>query len=59
MDRWQTYAQAEHIGVWHKEGTMKQIEPPGDHLVVKPKPREEKTKGGIFLPDTPSKERPM
>jgi chaperonin GroES len=27
--------------------------------VVKPVEREEKTKGGIFLPDTASKERPM
>ena len=27
--------------------------------MVKPADREEKTKGGIFLPDTASKERPM
>ena len=27
--------------------------------MVKPAEREEKTKGGIFLPDTASKERPM
>ena len=38
---------------------MKQVQPLGDRVVVKPKPREEKTKGGIFLPDTASKERPM
>jgi len=28
-------------------------------VVVKPMEREERTKGGIFLPDTASKERPM
>jgi chaperonin GroES len=28
-------------------------------VVVKPVEREEKTKAGIFLPDTASKERPM
>jgi chaperonin GroES len=47
------------MDVWHKEGTMKQVQPLGDRVVVKPKLREEKTKGGIFLPDTASKERPM
>lgn len=36
-----------------------QVRPLHDRVVVKPKPREEKTKGGIFLPDTASKERPM
>ncbi len=35
------------------------IQPLADRVVVKPKPKEEKTKGGIFLPDTASKERPM
>jgi chaperonin GroES len=35
------------------------IRPLGDRVVVKPVEREEKTKGGIFLPDTASKERPM
>ena len=35
------------------------IQPLGDRVVVKPKPREERTKGGLFLPDTASKERPM
>lgn len=35
------------------------IKPLGDRVVVKPVEREEKTKGGIFLPDTASKERPM
>ena len=35
------------------------IWPLGDRVVVKPAEREEKTKGGIFLPDTASKERPM
>jgi chaperonin GroES len=36
-----------------------QIKPLGDRVVVKPKPKEERTKGGIFLPDTAAKERPM
>ncbi len=35
------------------------VRPLGDRVVVKPKPREEKTKGGVILPDTASKERPM
>jgi chaperonin GroES len=35
------------------------IRPLGDRVVIKPAEREEKTKGGIFLPDTASKERPM
>jgi chaperonin GroES len=35
------------------------IKPLGDRVVIKPAEREEKTKGGIFLPDTASKERPM
>jgi len=35
------------------------IQPLASRVVVKPKPKEEKTKGGIFLPDTASKERPM
>src|SRR5215468_9416315 len=35
------------------------IRPLGDRVVVKPVDREEKTKGGIYLPDTASKERPM
>ncbi|WP_298816672.1 co-chaperone GroES [Chloroflexus sp.] len=35
------------------------IRPLGDRVVVKPVEREEKTKTGIFLPDTASKERPM
>lgn len=36
-----------------------QIKPLGDRVVVRPKPKEERTKGGIFLPDTAAKERPM
>ena len=35
------------------------VRPLGDRVVVKPKPKEEKTKGGVILPDTASKERPM
>jgi len=35
------------------------IRPLADRGVIKPVEREEKTKGGIFLPDTASKERPM
>jgi chaperonin GroES len=35
------------------------LQPLGDRVVVKPKPKEEKTKSGIFLPDTAAKERPM
>ena len=35
------------------------IRPLADRVVVKPADREEKTKSGIYLPDTASKERPM
>ena len=34
------------------------IRPLADRVVVKPADREAQTKGGIFLPDTASKERP-
>jgi chaperonin GroES len=35
------------------------IRPLADRVVIKPADREEKTKGGIYLPDTASKERPQ
>jgi chaperonin GroES len=35
------------------------IQPLSDRVVVKPAEHEAQTKGGIFLPDTASKERPM
>lgn len=35
------------------------IRPLGDRVVIKPADREDKTRSGIFLPDTASKERPM
>jgi chaperonin GroES len=35
------------------------IRPLGDRVVVKPAEREEVTKGGIYLPDTATKERPQ
>ncbi len=34
------------------------IKPLGDRIVIKPAPAEEKTKGGIILPDT-AKEKPV
>ncbi|MCL6611623.1 MAG: co-chaperone GroES [Peptococcaceae bacterium] len=34
------------------------IRPLGDRIVVKPIPQEEKTRGGIFLPET-AKEKPQ
>ncbi|MBO9324214.1 MAG: co-chaperone GroES [Roseiflexus sp.] len=40
-------------------GTDFRVRPLADRVVVKPVEREEKTKGGIYLPDTASKERPM
>jgi chaperonin GroES len=36
-----------------------QIRPLADRVVIKPQEREEKTRGGIFLPDTASKEKPQ
>jgi len=38
------------------EGTH--LKPLGDRVVIKPQPREEKTKSGIYLPDT-AKEKPQ
>ncbi len=37
---------------------MAKLQPLADRLVVKPIEREEKTKGGIYLPDT-AKEKPQ
>jgi chaperonin GroES len=34
------------------------IQPLGDRVLVKPLEKEEKTKGGIFIPDT-AKEKPQ
>src|SRR5262245_49096658 len=41
-----------------QEVKIMHIQPLGDRVVVKPKPKEERTKGGIYLPDTATKERP-
>ncbi len=38
---------------------MINLRPLGDRVVVKPITREEKTKAGIYLPDTAAKEKPM
>ena len=38
---------------------IKKIKPLGDRLLVKPIIEEEKTRGGIVLPDTVSKEKPQ
>lgn len=35
------------------------IQPLADRVVVKPQDKEERTRGGIFLPDTASKEKPQ
>lgn len=35
------------------------IRPLGERVVVKPQKQEEKTEGGIYLPETASKERPQ
>jgi|SRR3954447_6397864 len=35
------------------------IRPLADRVVVKPQEKEEKTRGGIYLPDTASKEKPQ
>ncbi len=34
------------------------IKPLSDHILIEPLPKEEKTKGGILLPETVEKERP-
>lgn len=34
------------------------LRPLGDHVIVKPLEQDEKTKGGIYLPDTASKDKP-
>lgn len=38
---------------------VKKIRPLGDRILVKPLEEEEKTRGGIVLPDTISKEKPQ
>jgi len=35
------------------------IRPLADRVVIKPQEKEEKTRGGIYLPDTASKEKPQ
>lgn len=40
-----------------KSKTVTKVKPLGDHILVKPAEAEEKTKGGIILPDT-AKEKP-
>jgi chaperonin GroES len=37
---------------------MATLKPLGDRVVIKPMPREERTKSGIYLPDT-AKEKPQ
>ncbi len=38
---------------------VKELKPLGDRVLIKPKVKEEKSKGGILLPDTVSKEKPQ
>lgn len=40
-------------------GSDFRIRPLADRVVLKPEARREQTKGGIFLPDTATPERPM
>jgi len=35
------------------------LKPLGDRVVIKPRKPEEKTKGGIILPETASKDKPL
>jgi chaperonin GroES len=35
------------------------LKPLADRVVIKPKKAEEKTKGGIYLPETATKEKPL
>ncbi len=39
--------------------TTPKIRPLGDRIVVLPKDKETKTAGGIVIPDTADKEKPM
>ena len=41
-----------------KDNMTIKLQPLADHVVVKPVPKEEKTKSGIYIPDT-AKERPQ
>jgi len=38
---------------------IKKLKPLGDRVLIKPVFKEEKSKGGILLPDTVSKEKPQ
>jgi len=42
-----------------KGGDRMTIKPLGERIVVKPDKQEEKTEGGIYLPETASKEKPQ
>ncbi|MBI4861178.1 MAG: co-chaperone GroES [Candidatus Riflebacteria bacterium] len=35
------------------------LKPLGEHVIVKPSEHEEKTKGGVYLPDTADKDKPF
>jgi len=41
-----------------EKSVARKLQPLGDRVVIKPLEREEKTKSGIFIPDT-AKERPQ
>ena len=38
---------------------MVTLRPLADRVIIKPQAKEERTKGGIYLPDTASKEKPQ
>lgn len=42
----------------HFDGIMAKIKPLGDRVVVRPKPAEEKTESGLYIPDS-AKEKPQ
>ena len=46
-------------GSANKKGDIVMLRPLGANVVVKADAVEEKTKSGIFIPDTASKEKPM
>ena len=39
--------------------TQLKLEPLGDFVIVFPKPREDSTKGGLYIPEAPHGERPQ
>ena len=55
---WQSVCNRNQQNHYHKKVTAMNIQPLADRVLIKPAPAEEKTVGGIIIPDT-AKEKPL